>query len=655
MPPSSTHPASQASDRRRVAVVIPVHNHEAFVEAAIASVLQQSRPPDRLLIVDDGSSDGSVAAVERAIGAAGEIHVELRVQSNRGSARTLNEAIASLDEEFVGILNSDDLWALDRLERLLPHLERSGPSLAFSGVEFFGDSSQPDLAVYPAWMNDAFNLGRRFPTAGFSLLLANIAVSTGNLLFARELHREVGGFDESLPISHDWQFLLDALRLAEPVFVPDPLYRYRIHARNTYREHADPSRNELRMLHSAFMGWATARSSNPLAPTPRNFPRWTPFFVPIWLRMVPGSNRSVPQSLMQLAPRHRDGLDAVPESLERGSIAGVLERLRNNADTPPPLEVVRHEAARHWAEVREASPPLRPIPSAAGVSARFRWAGGTTTVTAADPEELVELCDFTGLEPEPISLRLGRGELNLLADPQIFVHGQHRLYPRREERMIWAALTVGEFLARDAKCPLLHAAAIECGGVVALLCGPPFAGKSTTTLSALARGLVVLGDDQVRVIEGASAVQALPRPVKLRLDLDAPLPAGVSGSDRPLRGWLEEEQTLMLRRGSASSPEAIRPVGAIFHLSRCSGPTCTLAEIDRAPARELLAPQRRGRAAEDPDSIDREYAGLLSVPHFSLSVGEHRTDAALDLVEEMLESHVERTRGDLGSSPEDRS
>jgi len=52
----------------------------------------------------------------------------------------------------------------------------------------------------------------------------------------------------------------------------------------------------------------------------------------------------------------------------------------------------------------------------------------------------------------------------------------------------------------------------------------------------------------VRVADGRPLVQPLPRPVKLRVDLDASLPEGVQESDRPVRGMLEDEQTLMLRR-----------------------------------------------------------------------------------------------------------
>jgi glycosyltransferase involved in cell wall biosynthesis len=649
MTPSPTDlPHAATPRRRRVAVVIPVYNHEQYVEAAIASVLGQTQPPDRVVVVDDGSRDRSVAAVERALANAGSIAVEFRTQANRGTARTLNETISRLDEEVVGILNSDDLWMPDRLERMLPEVDPSRPSIAFSGVEFFGDADQPDLETYPRWMAQAFDFGRCFPTVGFSLLLSNIATSTGNFLFSRELHEAVGGFDEAMPICHDWQFLLDALRVTEPAFVPEALYRYRIHGTNTYREHADPSGREMRLLQHAYLGWATAPAENPLAPTPRNFPRWMPFFVPLWLRRVAPGCHAVPQHAMRLAPRWRDSDEAMPTAIERESIAAAMARIRSQADPPqePSLEAGRLAAAARWTSVKRRmahSPPrLQPRAMHAPHAAHFSWAGASTTVAAHDPRTLRDLAELTGLEPMPAEIRLGRAEINALPECQVFVHDQWRRYRTDEDRLIWMALTVGELLARHAACPLLHAASIEIEGKVALLCGPPFAGKSTATLRAIARGLSVLGDDQVRVAEGQPLVQALPRPVKLRVDLDAPLPEGVRESDRPVRGMLEDEATLMLRRGPAVSPDRWLPIAAVFHLSREGRADCRLASLEPSSAREMLRSQLRGPDADDPVALDATHSGLLDVPQFGLVVGDRRTDEALDLVERTLRESADK-------------
>jgi hypothetical protein len=659
MPTStSVEPVGPATPRR-IAVVLPVHNHERYVAEAIASVLGQTRPPDRLVVVDDGSSDDSVAVAERALADAGPITAEFRTQRNRGSARTLNEAIAGLDEEIVALLNSDDVWAPDRLERLMPELDDDGPGLVFSGVEFFGDEREEDLATYPLWMAQSFSFGACLPTVGFNLLINNIAVSTGNLLFTRDVHELVGGFDERMPVCHDWQFLISTLRIAEPVLVPDPLYRYRIHGTNTYRQHSEPSGREMLKLHQSMMSWATATTANPLAPTPRNFPRLMPFFVTTWLRTAPPGCHMVPKHFMQLATRHRGQADAVPREIEHEAIAAQFARIRRDAPkdlaSAPSLGEARRTAAERWRSVRRRlRGGRRSVPDLRGHAARFEWAGAATTVAAHDPTVLADLADFTGLEAIPTPLAIGRAETNVLHEREVYVHEQYRLYPRAENRLIWVALTVGEFLARHAGCPLLHAASIEFDGRVALVCGPPFAGKSTLTLRAIARGLRVLGDDQVRVEEGGSRVQALPRPVKLRVDLDAPLPDGVSAASRPLRGMLDDEQTLMLRRDGAASPDRWMPVAGIFHLSRRDDDRCALEPIDEADHRHRLQSQLRGPHAEVPDALDGVYAGLLRVPRFSLAVGLHGSDAALDLITETCVSAMRDRSANSLSGPRPR-
>lgn len=644
--PLTSSPLHRAGrDERRVAVVIPLYNHESYIEAAIESVLRQTRPPDRLIVIDDGSTDGSVRAAQRALASAGAIPTELRVQRNRGAARTLNEAIAGLTEEIVAILNSDDLWAPLRLELLLRELAPGEPGLAFSGVGFFGDAQEKDLDCYPLMMAQAFHVAAALPTVGFALLLKNIAISTGNFVFTRDLHWAVGGFDENMPTCHDWKFVLSALRFVEPVLIPDTLYQYRIHADNTYRKSHGSGRDEMRCLHASLMSWITAPSENPLAPTPVNFPRLMPFFVPLWLRSVGGEFHAVPRLFQGLASQQRERSQATVLEVERQAIRLLMGRIGSRdpegPGDPPSHEAARSEAAAHWSALRPSSGSARrPLGRQEQVAARFEWAGATVTVASHDLQSLQEISAFTGLRAVPASLALGCAEINLLHEHEVFVHDQHRVYANGADRLIWVSLTVGELLARHAGCPLLHAAAIEVSGRVALVCGEPFSGKSTTSLRAMARGLPVLGDDQVRVLEGGSRIQALPRPFKLRVDLTQPYPEGVTAESRPLRGRLDGEATLLLRRGGAVAPTGCRSIAAIFHLSRREDQVCVLTPLAAGAIRDRLRPHLRGPHAADPHALDSSYRGLLAVPHYALEVGEGQSDAALDDLVSACRSHA---------------
>ena len=106
---------------KRIAVVIPLYNHETFIGQAIDSVLKQTLSPEKVIIVDDGSTDNSVEAVKKIA----DSRIELITQHNAGAHATLNRAIAlTKGMDYIAILNSDDFYHPQRLERCVEFLEK---------------------------------------------------------------------------------------------------------------------------------------------------------------------------------------------------------------------------------------------------------------------------------------------------------------------------------------------------------------------------------------------------------------------------------------------------------------------------------------------------------------------------------------------------
>ena len=120
----------------KVAVVIPLYNHARFVGAALESLRVQTRPPDRVIIIDDGSTDGSMQAVvayaESLPATAGTNGHAPTVQTrtdflpqfpHAGPQTTINRAVAMADDcDFITILHSDDCYHPRRIEKCLEHL-----------------------------------------------------------------------------------------------------------------------------------------------------------------------------------------------------------------------------------------------------------------------------------------------------------------------------------------------------------------------------------------------------------------------------------------------------------------------------------------------------------------------------------------------------
>ena len=110
-----------AGEVTRVSVLLPLYNGEAYIREAVESVLAQTRRDFELLILDDGSRDGSLAIVQEI--ARRDPRVRLISRENRGLTETLNELLAAARGEFVARMDADDVCLPDRFERQVAFLD----------------------------------------------------------------------------------------------------------------------------------------------------------------------------------------------------------------------------------------------------------------------------------------------------------------------------------------------------------------------------------------------------------------------------------------------------------------------------------------------------------------------------------------------------
>ncbi|MFT3928194.1 MAG: glycosyltransferase [Myxococcales bacterium] len=233
---SAAHPQAESiSESPLVSVVIPSYNHRRFIGKAVDSVLQQSHQNVELIVIDDGSSDGSAELLREAYGS--DPRVQLRARENRGAHATLNEAVGLARGEFVTILNSDDLYLPTRLERLVQAARQHGghPFFGITGVRIVDERDEP-LPVsgptrYYASVLDKFE-GR---PAAAAFWVGNLAMTTSNFFFSRGLLEKVGTF-APLRYTHDWDWALRASEVVSPVRLDDVLLCYRVHGTNTIAE-----------------------------------------------------------------------------------------------------------------------------------------------------------------------------------------------------------------------------------------------------------------------------------------------------------------------------------------------------------------------------------------------------------------------------------
>jgi glycosyltransferase involved in cell wall biosynthesis len=192
-------------------VVIPVHDGERFLAAAIESALAQDYRRQEIVVVDDGSTDASA-------GIAAAYPVTLLRQPNAGVAGARNAGVAKSRGELIAFLDQDDLWLEHKISRQVALLaDRPEAGFALTEMEIVLEPGAPR----PEWLHESL-LGRPMR-----------APIPSALMVRREAFEQIGGFDATYRMACDTDWLARAKDAGvESVMVEEPLFRYRIHASN---------------------------------------------------------------------------------------------------------------------------------------------------------------------------------------------------------------------------------------------------------------------------------------------------------------------------------------------------------------------------------------------------------------------------------------
>jgi glycosyltransferase involved in cell wall biosynthesis len=189
-----------------VAVIIPTYNRAHLLVQALESVLKQSRPPDEILVVDDGSSDATADAL---------VEYKNRIQylrkPNGGLPSALNYGLAATDADYISILDDDDLAVPDAIERHLEFLH-AHPDIDFSysGCYRFRNETPPE-PPYEQRL-ELYDCADITPDDLFLRALETYPFHTQGMLVPLRCYRAIGGFDETRLRAEDYDMIL---RLAQ--------------------------------------------------------------------------------------------------------------------------------------------------------------------------------------------------------------------------------------------------------------------------------------------------------------------------------------------------------------------------------------------------------------------------------------------------------
>jgi glycosyltransferase involved in cell wall biosynthesis len=209
------------TNKMRVSAVITAYNSEAFVADAILSVLNQTRPVDEIVVVDDGSTDRTREVVEQFLGRS----VQYIYQENKGPSAARNHGMRRTTGELLAFLDADDIWLENKNQIQAEYLTNHPHVAMVSGFQWRRVVSQKSR-----------NLVGRIPkdiaTLRHEILVRNPIGNPSMVMLRRTVLEEVGCWNEDDRYGRDWELWIRVVLSHNAVILPTPVIEYRKHPEN---------------------------------------------------------------------------------------------------------------------------------------------------------------------------------------------------------------------------------------------------------------------------------------------------------------------------------------------------------------------------------------------------------------------------------------
>lgn len=214
-----------------VSVVIPAHNAERTIGATLLSVLQQTVDDFEVIVVDDGSTDGTPHVVRSLR----DPRLRLIRQGNTGHAGARNTGIENSTGKYIAVVDADDLWLPRKLEKQLGVFRTQPQVRALHSAAVHVDDD-----LRPLFIGKCLDGKNKLIDA---LCFRGLPGFMCTLIAERNLLDQIGRFDESLVILQDWDLAIRLAREGELYSISEPLVLYRVHSASQSRTlelHVEP-------------------------------------------------------------------------------------------------------------------------------------------------------------------------------------------------------------------------------------------------------------------------------------------------------------------------------------------------------------------------------------------------------------------------------
>jgi glycosyltransferase involved in cell wall biosynthesis len=219
-----------------VSIIIPVYNGEKFIKETLESIFEQTFQDFEIIIVDDGSIDGTRNILEQYAG-----KVTYIFQENSGPSRARNTAIKIAKGKYVAFLDGDDLWTPNKLELQIGYME-SHPyiGMVFADMMTFNESGVIQASYLKSIKRKNFYsilLAEQHELKDpFSMLLYANFIPTGTVIIRKVCMDDIGFFDENISSVEDLDMWMRTSIFCKVGFVPCVLKKKRDHEGNISKD-----------------------------------------------------------------------------------------------------------------------------------------------------------------------------------------------------------------------------------------------------------------------------------------------------------------------------------------------------------------------------------------------------------------------------------
>ncbi|UQD57404.1 glycosyltransferase [Flavobacterium sp. K5-23] len=195
----------------KISVIIPCYNNEKTIIDTVKSVIDQEYTSIEIIIINDGSTDNSLDIVTNYI-SKNNLDIILINQKNTGASKARNNGALQASGKYLLFLDADDIISKCYLRKCIQHLEQDKTlNIVYSGAEYFGARKGP-------W---------KLPEYSISNFLESNCIPVSAVI-KRDVFNKVGGFDENLIYTEDWELWIKIIKDFGGVYkINEPLFFYR--------------------------------------------------------------------------------------------------------------------------------------------------------------------------------------------------------------------------------------------------------------------------------------------------------------------------------------------------------------------------------------------------------------------------------------------